>query len=55
MLVNDLHPENVVLVADGNMARVFFVDFSHSTPLPSLAQREEELCSLRALFSLKVQ
>jgi len=55
ILVNDLHPDNVVLVADGNMARVFFVDFSHSTPLPSLAQREEELCSLRALFSLKIQ
>ncbi|DBA99129.1 TPA: hypothetical protein ACH3X1_014261 [Trebouxia sp. C0004] len=50
IMVNDLHPENIVLVAN-----VFFVDFSHSTPSPSLAQCREELCSLRAVFSLKIQ
>ena len=55
ILVNDLHPDNVVLVADGNMARVFFIDFSHSTPLPTLAQCAEELCSLRDVFSLKAE
>ncbi|DBA83609.1 TPA: hypothetical protein ACH3X1_006177 [Trebouxia sp. C0004] len=55
IMVNDLHPENIVLVANGNLPRVFFVDFSHSTPSPSLAQCGEELCSLRAVFSLKIQ
>ena len=56
ILVNDLHPDNNVLVADGNKARVpFFVDFSHSTLSPSLAQCEGELCSLRAVFSQKSQ
>lgn len=38
IMVNDLHPNNIVLVAGGNMARAFFVDFSHSTLSPSLAQ-----------------
>lgn len=55
ILVNDLHPNNIVLVADGNKARAFFVDFSHSTLSPSLAQCEEELCSLLAVFSQKSQ
>ena len=55
IIVNDLHPDNIVLVADGNMARVFFVNFSHSTPSPSLAQCEEELFSLHAVFSLKIK
>jgi len=50
ILVNDLHPDNVVLVADGNMASVFFVDFSYSIPSPTLAQCAEELCSLRAVI-----
>ena len=55
IMVNDLHPDNIVLVADGNMARVFFVDFSHSIPSPSLAQCEEEICSLHDVFSQKVE
>ena len=55
IMVNDVHPDNIVLVVDGNMTRVFFADFSHSTPSPSLAQCGEELCSLRAVFSLKIQ
>ncbi len=50
-MVNDLQPGNVVLVADGTVTRVFFVDFSHSIPSPSLAHFEEDLCSLRAMFS----
>jgi len=54
-MVNDLHPDNIVLVVDGSMARVFFVDFSHSTSSPSLAQCEEELCSLHAVFSQKIK
>ncbi len=51
IMVNDLQPGNVVLVADGTVTRVFFVDFSHSIPSPSLAHFEEDLCSLRAMFS----
>ena len=53
IMVNDMHSDNIVLVADGTMARVFFVDFSHSVSSPSLAQCEEELCGLHAVFSRK--
>ena len=30
IMVNDVHPDNIVLVVDDNMTRVFFADFSHS-------------------------
>ena len=54
ILVNDLHPDNIVLIANGNTAKVFFVDFSHSTPSPSVAQCEEELRSLHAVFHCRL-
>lgn len=54
IMVNDLHPDNVVLVADGTMTKVFFVEFSHSIPSPSLAQFEEDMYNLRAMFSRKI-
>ncbi len=54
IMVNDLHPDNVVFLAEGTTTKVFFVDFSHSIPSPSLAQFEEDMCDLRAMFSCKV-
>ena len=50
ILVNDLHPDNIVLATVDNMPRVYFIDFSHSVALPSLAQCEQEIRSLHAVF-----
>lgn len=50
ILVNDLHRDNIMLATADNMPRVFFIDFSHSVSLPSLAQCEQEICSLHAVF-----
>ena len=51
IMVNDLHRHNIVVVPAIDMARVFFIDFSHSILSPSLSQCEDELCSLRTVFS----
>ncbi len=51
ILVNDLHPNNIVLTGQRNRMGVLFVDFSHSDSAPTLAQLEKEICSLRAVFS----
>lgn len=50
ILVNDLHPDNIVLATADDMPRVYFIDFSHSVSLPSLAQCEQEIRSLHAAF-----
>jgi tRNA A-37 threonylcarbamoyl transferase component Bud32 len=52
VLVNDLHPKNVVIRQDENQVHVFFVDFSHSRlESPSAAQREHEMASLHMALS----
>ncbi|KAL0024426.1 hypothetical protein WJX77_002052 [Trebouxia sp. C0004] len=54
-LLHERHPEpgDIALLplAEEALRKVH----SHSTPSPSLAQCREELCSLRAVFSLKIQ
>ncbi len=54
IMVNDLYPDNVVLLVDGTTTKVFFVDFSHAIPSPSLAHLIEDICTLHAMFSCKV-
>lgn len=52
VLVNDLHPKNLVIRLHENQVHVFFVDFSHSFLVsPSAAQREYEMASLRMALS----
>ena len=50
VLVNSLHRDHIVLATADNMTRVYFIDFSHSHSLPSVAQCEQEICSLHAVF-----
>ena len=50
ILVNDLHPGNIMLATIDAMPRVFFIDFSHSVSAPSLAQCEQEIRRLHDLF-----
>ena len=52
VLVNDLHPKNVVIRLHDNQVHVFFVDFSHSCLVsPSAAQRKYEMASLHMVLS----
>ena len=51
IMVNDLHRDNIVVVPGIDTARVFFIDFSHSIPVPSLSQCEDDLRSLSAVFA----
>jgi len=52
VVVNDLHPKNVVITQDEDQVHVFFVDFSHSRLVsPTAAQREDEMASLHTALS----
>lgn len=51
--INDLHPGNAMVVQEGNMAKIFFVDFSHAILSASPALYEEDVSMLRSLFKLQ--
>jgi len=52
VLVNDLHPKNMVVKQDDNTVQVFFVDFSHARlTRPSIAQCQDEMDSLCRMLS----
>ena len=52
ILINDLHNKNIVIVPDSSksQAQVFFVDFSLSQAMPSMAQCQDELQAIKTLF-----
>lgn len=50
ILVSDLHPDNVVLATGDATPRLYFIDFSHSSSFPSLAQCAEEIRTLHTVF-----
>jgi len=52
ILINDLHNNNIVIVPESSksQAQVFFVDFSLSQAMPSIAQCQDELQAIKLLF-----
>ena len=50
IVINDVHAGNILLIADGNITRVFFIDLSHASQSASLETCEAEVRDLCAVF-----